>query len=104
MLAHDKEGSPTKTRPRAPTLDETSAHKPKSASSRKRKREHEQNGTKGADKADNRATVDEHKTINEAKKVHYEFWGECYMHGMMDGEAIKFQNEKEIRAEMFELR
>ena len=37
-------------------------------------------------------------------KYHYEFVGECYIHGMMDGEAIKYQNDNEIKAEMFELR
>ena len=37
-------------------------------------------------------------------KYYYEFVGECYLHGMMDGEAIKYQNDNEIKAEMFELR
>ena len=35
------------------------------------------------------------------------FWrmiGECYVHGMMDGEAIAWQNEKEVRPEIFDLR
>ena len=35
---------------------------------------------------------------------YYEFVGECYLHGMMDGEAIKYQNDHEIKAEMFEIR
>ena len=39
-----------------------------------------------------------------ADKYHYEFVGECYIHGMMDGEAIKYQNDNHIKAEMFELR
>ncbi|PMD58677.1 HET-domain-containing protein [Hyaloscypha bicolor E] len=30
--------------------------------------------------------------------------GECYVHGMMNGEAIKLQNEKFIQAQTFELR
>jgi len=30
--------------------------------------------------------------------------GECYVHGMMNGEAIKLQNEKLIQAQTFELR
>lgn len=34
----------------------------------------------------------------------YEFIGECYVHGMMDGEAIKYQNQNEVRARIFELR
>ena len=37
-------------------------------------------------------------------KYYYEFVGECYLHGMMDGEAIKYQNDNEIKAEIFELR
>ena len=38
------------------------------------------------------------------RKYYYEFVGECYLHGMMDGEAIKYQNQNDIKAEMFELR
>lgn len=38
------------------------------------------------------------------RKSYYEFVGECYLHGMMDGEAIKYQNENEVRAEIFEIR
>jgi hypothetical protein len=34
----------------------------------------------------------------------YEFIGECYVHGMMDGDAIKHQNENGIKAQSFELR
>lgn len=37
-------------------------------------------------------------------KYYHEFVGECYLHGMVDGEAIKYQNDNEIKAEMFELR
>ena len=39
-----------------------------------------------------------------SRKYYYEFVGECYLHGMMDGEAIKYQNDNEIKAETFELR
>ncbi|KAL8784217.1 MAG: hypothetical protein Q9213_004109 [Squamulea squamosa] len=34
---------------------------------------------------------------------YYRFIGECYLHGMMDGEAITYQNENNIKAEIFEL-
>lgn len=34
----------------------------------------------------------------------YEFVGECYVHGMMDGEAIEHQNQHVIKAQVFELR
>jgi hypothetical protein len=34
----------------------------------------------------------------------YEFLGECYIHGMMDGEAMAFQNETAQPAQIFELR
>ena len=37
-------------------------------------------------------------------RCYYRFIGECYLHGMMDGEAISYQNEKDIKAETFELR
>ena len=35
---------------------------------------------------------------------HYRFVGECYVHGMMNGEAIKLQNEEHIPQQVFELR
>ncbi|KAI9691560.1 MAG: hypothetical protein M1822_007631 [Bathelium mastoideum] len=35
---------------------------------------------------------------------YYEVLGEAYVHGMMDGEAMAFQNEKVIKAQVFELR
>jgi hypothetical protein len=34
----------------------------------------------------------------------YEFIGESYVHSMMDGEAIKYQNQHEIKPRIFELR
>jgi len=35
---------------------------------------------------------------------YYRFVGECYVHGMMNGEAIKLQNERIIPTQVFELR
>jgi len=40
----------------------------------------------------------------ETKGIYYRFMGECYVHGYMDGEAIKYQNDHDIKAEVFELR
>ncbi|MCJ1275389.1 hypothetical protein MMC21_003192 [Puttea exsequens] len=34
---------------------------------------------------------------------YYRFIGECYLHGMMDSEAITYQNDNNIKAETFEL-
>ena len=34
----------------------------------------------------------------------YEFLGECYVHGLMEGEAFRHQNEKIIKPCIFELR
>lgn len=42
--------------------------------------------------------------IERDENFWYEFIGECYVHGMMDGDAIKYQNQNEIRARVFELR
>ena len=42
--------------------------------------------------------------IETVSKHYYEFVGECYLHDMMDGEAIKYQNENEVKAEIFEIR
>ena len=38
------------------------------------------------------------------KWCYYELIGECYVHDMMDGEAIALQNRNMIPAEVFELR
>ncbi len=40
----------------------------------------------------------------EPEQYYWKLIGESYVHGMMDGEAIKYQNEKHIKAEIFELR
>ena len=46
-----------------------------------------------------------HEPVKKSvSKYYYEFVGECYLHGMMDGEAIKYQNDNQIKAEMFEIR
>jgi hypothetical protein len=38
------------------------------------------------------------------EETFYELLGECYVHGMMDGEAIEFQEENDIKSVRFELR
>jgi hypothetical protein len=49
--------------------------------------------------------VEKMKTaLKEDDRWHYEFFGECYIHGMMDGEAMAFQNNKGVAANVFELR
>ncbi len=35
---------------------------------------------------------------------YYRFLGECYVHGIMDGEGMAYQNENSIRKTLFELR
>jgi hypothetical protein len=47
--------------------------------------------------------------LREARKEyhsprHYEFLGECYIHGMMDGEAMASQNNEGLKTKVFELR
>lgn len=37
-------------------------------------------------------------------QFYYEVIGDCYVHGMMDGEAIAFQNDEGTRPQIFELR
>ena len=44
------------------------------------------------------------KLLGEDDKYWYEFLGECYIHGMMDGEAMAHQNDKGTPAQVFELR
>jgi Heterokaryon incompatibility protein (HET) len=39
-----------------------------------------------------------------ASYYYHSFLGECYIHGMMDGEAMAYQNNEGIRAEAFEFR
>jgi hypothetical protein len=36
--------------------------------------------------------------------IYYELIGEWYVHGIMDGEAIRQQNDENIKAQVFELR
>ena len=48
--------------------------------------------------------TDKEKLRAEQRRYWYEFVGECYVHGMMDGEAIKKQNVDQIPAQVFELR
>ena len=40
----------------------------------------------------------------QEKWCYYQFLGESYVHGMMDGEAMAYQNENGIQAQVFELR
>ena len=42
--------------------------------------------------------------LSEDDYWYYEFLGECYIHGMMDGEAMAYQNNNGVRAQVFELR
>ena len=37
-------------------------------------------------------------------RYHFQFFGECYIHGMMNGEAIAVQNDESIAAQVFEVR
>ena len=37
-------------------------------------------------------------------KYYYRIVGECYIHGMMEGEAIEWQNQRRIKSEIFEIR
>jgi hypothetical protein len=40
----------------------------------------------------------------KADRFYYQVIGDCYVHGMMDGEAIAYQNERQIKPQTFELR
>jgi len=41
---------------------------------------------------------------NHPQSHYYKFLGECYLHGVMNGEAIKWQNQENIPSQSFELR
>ncbi|KAI9787650.1 MAG: hypothetical protein M1839_000181 [Geoglossum umbratile] len=41
---------------------------------------------------------------DQASYYYHSFLGECYIHGMMDGEAMAYQNNEGIRTEEFEFR
>lgn len=55
-------------------------------------------------KADEWKRVEEHNKRVDDNLCYFEFLGECYIHGMMDGEAMAYQNDENIRAQVFELR
>ena len=42
--------------------------------------------------------------LGDGGKWYYEMLGECYVHGMMDGEAMAHQNDKGIPRTVFEIR
>jgi len=52
--------------------------------------------------------MEETKVEDDDKRWHYTFLGECYIHGMMDGEAMGLFNEeneeRKFRYQVFELR
>jgi hypothetical protein len=41
---------------------------------------------------------------DQSSSDHYEFIGECYIHGMMDGEAIQPRHKQNLVQRIFELR
>lgn len=43
-------------------------------------------------------------SFGPANTYYFELIGECYVHGMMNGDAIGWQNEKGIKPMVFELR
>ena len=48
--------------------------------------------------------VDQENLTIQDQWLYYDFLGECYRHGMMDGEAMLYQNQHSIPARVFELR
>lgn len=42
--------------------------------------------------------------IEPRASYYYRIVGECYIHGMMEGEAIEWQNQHGIKSEVFEIR
>jgi hypothetical protein len=44
------------------------------------------------------------QSLGEDGKYYYEMLGECYIHGMMDGEAMAHQNNEGIPTTVFEIR
>jgi hypothetical protein len=62
--------------------------------------------TKGSDGEIQKMT--RHLAGNEAIEAdpgsYYEFWGECYIHGIMDGEALALRSKRGLQTRVFELR
>ena len=52
----------------------------------------------------NWARNDEENLRIQEQWCYYDFLGECYVHGMMNGEAMAYQNERGISNQSFELR
>jgi hypothetical protein len=44
------------------------------------------------------------EAITTSNYLFFEVIGECYIHGMMEGEALRFQKENSIETLEFELR
>ncbi|KAI8635266.1 hypothetical protein F5Y19DRAFT_5621 [Xylariaceae sp. FL1651] len=49
-------------------------------------------------------TGDAKESRDSDKHLYYTFLGECYIHGMMDGEAMQMQSLKGLETHLFELR
>ena len=58
----------------------------------------------GDEKTEERKKIEEHNKRVEDNWSYYGCLGECYIHGMMDGEAMAYQNNHNLRARVFELR
>jgi hypothetical protein len=59
------------------------------------------NGARDSGKMNNKIVPTEQEA---GEKYCWRMIGECYVHGMMDGEAIAWQDDKQVRAEVFDLR
>jgi hypothetical protein len=55
---------------------------------------------------DGNDNAEETKAQDSDELFWYEFIGECYVHGMMDGEAVEYQNrnDSKMKRRIFELR
>ena len=74
-----------------------------------RKVENKGRATNGIKRDNDGVPVNEEPTCPKCKlklqaDVYYKLIGECYVHGMMDGEAFSHQRDKNIKHQWFELR
>jgi len=56
------------------------------------------------DQSDNDRTLHQDKTLHQVEPKFYKMIGECYVHGMMRGEAIEHQNVERLEDVIFEIR
>jgi hypothetical protein len=104
---HSDEQTPSDSIPPADPTKERNKKRPKPA---RRKTEQEKQKmwadqhAQGKEEYKARKLKERKRPVPESSYYYYRLFGECYIHGMMNGEAIALQNKEQMKEQEFELR